>query len=411
MKKNDLFKALETYNIFYTGQRFDQSPFYESVEEIIRSFHLLKESDAYVQFFLDFVLEYTQKRSQKNATFLEVWEQKKEKLSIVASNNKNAVQIMTIHKSKGLEFPVVIYPYDLDVYRQLNPQSWYNKLDKERYNNFESILVSSSSQIEYTGDYGKEIFKNQTEELELDNFNLLYVALTRAKEQLFIISELKKAKDKLKLYSHFFIDFLKENELWIEDKSVYKFGNKNRLSKKEKDLINVEIQQEFISTSWQDHQINIVANSDLIWKSERGDAIAFGNLIHEMMTSIISEEDIEKTVIKFVNKGLIEKSDQPAIKDIIYKIVNHKELIPYFSKDDIVMNERELLTNDNQILIPDRLVFDDNLVTIIDYKTGKQEKKHVQQINNYALVLQDMNFEIKEKLLVYIDKEIKIKNI
>ncbi|RLD77176.1 MAG: DNA helicase UvrD, partial [Bacteroidetes bacterium] len=399
------------YGIFYNSEKFDQSPFYESVEEIIRSFKLLKESDAYMQFFLDFVLEYTQRKSQNNAVFLEVWDQKKDKLSIVASDNKNAVQIMTIHKSKGLEFQVVIYPYDLDIYNQINPQAWYNKLNKEDYNNFESILVSSSSQIECTGDHGKEIFKNQTEELELDNFNLLYVALTRAKEQLFIISELKKAKDKLKLYSHFFIDFLKENDLWIEDKSVYKFGNEKRLSVKDEDMVNVEVQKEFISTPWQDHQIHIVASSELLWDAERGEAIAFGNLIHEMMANIISKKDIDKTITRFTNKGLLSVDDQGEIKNTINKIVNHKDLTSYFVEEKVVMNERELLTNEDQILIPDRLVFDENKVTIIDYKTGKQEQKHVLQINNYALTLQDMNFEINEKLLIYIGEEIKIKKV
>ncbi len=411
LKKEKLFRSLENYDIFYISAKFDQSPFYESVEEIIRSFKLLNESDAYMQFFLDFVLEYTQRKSQNSAEFLEVWEQKKNKLSIVASDNKNAVQIMTIHKSKGLEFQVVIYPYDLDIYQQINPQAWYSKLDKEDYNNFESVLVSSSSQIEYTGDHGKEIFKNQTDELELDNFNLLYVALTRAKEQLYIISELKHAKDKLKLYSHFFIDFLKENELWIEDKSVYEFGNKKRLSIKKEDVINVEVQEEFISTSWQDHKIHIVASAELLMDSEREEAIAFGNLVHEMMAKIISEKDIERTVIQFTNKGLLSVDDQVEIKNTINKIVNHKDLSSYFTEDKVVMNEREILTNDNQILIPDRLVFEENKVNIIDYKTGKHEQKHEQQINNYALVLQDMNFEINKKLLVYIGKEIKIKKV
>jgi len=411
LKKNEMLKALEEYNIYYNSEKFNQSPFYESVEEIIRSFNLLKESDAYVQFFLDFILEFTQRKSQNNIAFLEIWEQKKDKLSIVASSNKNAVQIMTIHKSKGLEFPVVIYPYDLDIYKQMNPQAWYDRLEKKEYNDFENILVSSSAQIELTGDYGKEIFKKQTEELELDNFNLLYVALTRAKEQLFIISELKNAKDKLRLYSHFFIDFLKKQDLWSDDKLVYEFGNKKRLSARDTEDLNVEIQNEFISTSWQDHHINIVPASELIWDSEREEAIAFGNLVHEMMAGIVTKKDVDKTVLKFINKGLLITSDEQKMKDLIKKIISHDDLITYFQSDRIVMNEREILTIDHQILIPDRLVFDGDSVTIIDYKTGRPEKKHEQQINNYALVLQEMDFTIHEKILVYINKIIEVKKL
>lgn len=404
----NFFKALEKYQIFYKPQNFDQNPFYESIEEIIRSFNLANESDAYLQFFLDFVFDFTQKKSQKNIEFLAYWEQKKEKLSIIASNSKNAVQIMTIHKSKGLEFPVVIFPYDLDIYRQIDPKAWYDNLDKKSYNKFESVLVSTSSNIESTGDYGKQIYKEQQEELELDNFNLLYVTLTRAKEHLYIISENTVVKDKLKFYSHFFIDFLKASEIWQEEKLVYEFGENSRISKKEKDTINIKIQQSFISIPWYDHQINMVANSSLLWDTERGEAIRFGNLIHEMMSKIISEKDIKKIIVQFINKGFLEASKQDEIKKTILNIINHKQLRIYFNEDKTIMTEREILTNDKQILIPDRLVFDKNKVTIIDYKTGNPEKKHQYQIESYASALKSMHFEVDEKLLVYIDDKIEV---
>jgi len=409
--KIEIFKALEKYQIFYTPQNFDNSPFYESIEEIIRCFKLAEHSDAYVQFFLDFVFEYSQRKSKNNIEFLEYWEQKKEKLSIVASNNKHAVQIMTIHKSKGLEFPVVIFPYDLDIYRQLDPKAWYDNLNKEDFNGFESVLVNSSSAIENTGAYGEKIFNEQQEALELDNFNLLYVTLTRAKEQLYIISENLKPKDKLKFYSHFFIDFLNAIGKWEDGKLIYEFGDPKRLSKKEKDPLNTEIQQTFISTSWQDHQINIVANANLLWDTERGEAIKFGNLIHEMMAGIITMEDVERIINKFSNKGLLVSDMQDEVRSIILRIISHEQLKAYFCDPKTVMTEREILTDDKQLLIPDRLVFDQNSVVIIDYKTGKPEKTHIHQINNYAMALSKMNYEVKGKLLVYIDQEINVVNI
>ena len=412
LDESKFFKSLEKYRIFYGSQIFNQSPFYESIENIIRSFKLTQESDAYLQFFLDFVYEFNQRKSQNNIEFLEYWEQKNEKLSIVASNNKDAVQIMTIHKSKGLEFPVVIFPYDLDIYNQKNPKAWYDDLDKEAYNNFESILINSSSAIESTGEYGKKIFSIQQEESELDNFNLLYVTLTRAKEQLYIISENREAKNKLKLYSHFFINFLNKSGLWEEGKLIYEFGKNIRLSNKNEDDLNVEIQKEFISSSWQDHQINIVTSSNLLWDTDRGDAIIFGNVIHELMAKIIYEKDIKIAVNQFVNKGLIEKNKQNNIEKLIYKIVNHPQLKTYYKADILIFTERELITDDKQILIPDRLVFDkENKVTIIDYKTGKPENKHRQQIESYGKVLKNMNFTVLEKILVYIVDEILVEKV
>ncbi len=408
LKPHDFFNELEEYQIYCDTQNFYDNPFYESVEELIRNFRLALDPDAHIQFFLDFAFDYTQRKSQSSIPFLEFWEQKKENLSLISSNNKNAVQIMTIHKSKGLEFSVVIFPYDLDIYSQISPKVWYDRLDKDLYNGFESILVSSSSKIENSGDYGKILFKEQQEELELDNFNLLYVTLTRAKEQLYIISENKKAKDKLKLYSHFFIDFLKSIGKWQEDKLVYEFGKNSRMSEREISNTGVEFQRDFISTSWRDHQFNIVASSSSLWDSERNQAIEFGNLIHELMSIIYIESDISLAIDQKLNTGLLDEKSQIVIAKTLREVVSHNRLNKYFQNTSKIITEREILTVDKQILIPDRLNFDENRVTIIDYKTGKPEKKHEYQINNYAYSLKNMNYEIDEKLLVYIDKKIEV---
>ncbi len=407
-KGNEFFKTLEKYQLFFKAENHYQSPFYESIEQIIRSFKLTQESDAYLQFFLDFVFDFTQRKSQKNLDFLEFWEQKKEKLSIVASNNKDAVQIMTVHKAKGLEFPVVIFPYDLAIYDQFDPKAWYTDLDAEFYNDFQSILIPATSSIQSTGKTGAAIFQKQQEESELDNFNLLYVALTRAKEQLYIISEFQKTKSSFKFYSHFFQDFLQKRGFLEEGKFTYIFGENKRISKKSEEDSITEIQQDFISTSWQDHEIHIVANSNLLWDSDRGDAILHGNMIHEMLSYIISEKDIENVVLQFFNKGLLTENETGKVAKMIRNVVSHEQLKSYFDSDKIVFTEREMLTKEKQILIPDRLIFEDKKVTIIDYKTGKPEKKHQLQIETYAAILKEMDFQVSEKLLVYIDEKIEV---
>ncbi len=407
LNNEDFYKKLERIQIFYKAKNFEQNPFYESMEEIIRSFKLAPESDAYILFFLDFVFDFTQRKSQDNADFLQYWEQKKDKLSIVASESKNAVQIMTIHKSKGLEFPVVIYPYDLNIYYQKDPKTWFEIKDESGYDNFDSFLVSASSTIENTGIRGKNIFKEQRSESELDNFNLLYVALTRAKEQLYILSENKKIPEQLKWYSNFFIDFLLKCEKWEDGKMVYEFGENLRVSEVKSDDTITELQKKFISTSWQDHSFNIVSNSSVMWDTNRGDAIKFGNIVHEIMARIINVNDISKEVKRFYSKGIIKKEELDQIEKLIDKIVHHEELKTYFRSGKTVFTEREIITKDKQILIPDRLVFNEkNEVIIIDYKTGKPDKKHHEQIKQYGLVLETMNYIVSEKILVYIDNEI-----
>jgi RecB family exonuclease len=127
------------------------------------------------------------------------------------------------------------------------------------------------------------------------------------------------------------------------------------------------------------------------------------------MASIINVNDISKEVNRFYNKGLIKKEELDQIEKLIDKIVHHEELKTYFRSGKTVFTEREIITKDKQILIPDRLVFNDkNEVIIIDYKTGKPDKKHHEQIKRYGRVLETMNYIVSERILVYIDNEITV---
>ncbi|WP_271406373.1 UvrD-helicase domain-containing protein [Tenacibaculum soleae] len=408
-----IFNQLTNYQVPFNLKAFHQMPFYEKIEEIIRSFKLINSSDAYVQFFLDVVLEQ-QRKGTSIQEFLDFWKEKKGNLSIVAPESGNAVQVMTIHKSKGLEFPVVIFPYDLDVYRQINPKVWLDKLPED-FENFKELLVPFNKDLKLVNDRGLEIFNQQREELELDNFNLLYVALTRAVEQLHIITEYKitaKGEENTNFYSGIFINYLKENNIWKDGELTYYFGAADRVSKKENQVLLAENQQEFISTSWQAQNIHMLASASKLWDTLQGEAIEFGNLIHEMMAKIITGNDVIKVIGQYEQQGVVDTQQAKSIQIDIDKIVNHPTLKKYYANDVTIYNEREIVDVDNQILIPDRLVFDaDNNVTIIDYKTGKTSKSYHQQLLRYERVLKSMNFKVAKKLLIYINEEILVEEV
>lgn len=405
----EFFKKLQKIGVRFHYLDFLNFPFYDSIEYSIRSFKLTKKSDAYLQFFLDFVLEFSQKNNSGLTEFINLWEEKKEKLSIVVPQGKDAVTIMTIHKAKGLEFPVIIYAYDLDVYKTRNDEKiWYPNLDNKKYNNFNTMLVSySKSKLEVSGNTGKQLVKQNTEELELDNFNLLYVALTRAKEQLYILTEYKAPKKpttlSIKKYGAFFNEFLKNNPDFKHLNNRYFFGNPNRVSVKEKPAIINEEQTEFLSSSWQEHQITIVANTSI--ESNFNDARKYGTLLHEILAKVNTKEDIDKAIDSFVNTGIIPAEEETKIKKIITNIVTHPKLSLYFTEEFQTENEREIVTEDKSIIIPDRIAIKNNKATIIDYKTGNKEKAHHIQINKYACVLEKMEFHIENKLLVYIQSD------
>ncbi|MDB4098385.1 UvrD-helicase domain-containing protein [Polaribacter sp.] len=404
-----IFENLKSYGISFNFSVFQQVPFYEKIEEIIRGFKLVNSSNAYVQFFLDVVLEQ-QRKATDIGDFLEFWELKKEKLSIVASENANAVQVMTIHKSKGLEFPVVIFPCDVDIYRQINPKIWFDDLPKDYL--FKELLIDYKKDLSLINERGLEIYNQQREELELDNFNLLYVALTRAAEQLHVITEKKisaNGVENVNHYSGIFINYLKEQNLWREDRLEYNFGNIERAKKKEAAASLAEIHQKFISTPWQEHNIVLLASASKLWNTAQGKAIDFGNLFHEMLSKIIIKNDVNIVTTLYHQKGFINEIQLKLIKEMMCLVVNHPKLAVYFSDKVTVFNEREIVDFDNQVVIPDRLVFNHiNEVTVIDYKTGSASSEHHQQLLKYERVLKSMNFKVSKKLLVYINTEVNV---
>ena len=414
--KNDLlFKKLSAYGISFDLNFFYKLPFYEKIEEIIRNFNLIPTSDAYLQFFLDVVFD-SQRKGTSVQEFLDFWKQKKDSLSIVASESTDAVQIMTIHKSKGLEFPVVIFPYDINIYYQKDPKAWLGNLSaNNRFGDFDELLISSSKDIKYVNNSGAEIYQKQIEELELDNFNLLYVALTRPIEQLYIVTENRinaKGGVNINYSSGIFIEYLRKNGCWNNDNLSYSFGDFNRVSKVKDKTDATQIQEKFISTSWQEHNIYMLASSSKLWDTTRGEAIEFGILIHEIMDKISTEKDVEKVVVQYIQQGFIDKEISIGIEKKIKEIVAHPKLKSYFSDDATVFNERKLLAEDKQIVIPDRLVFNNkNEVTIIDYKTGKPSEEHHIQLLTYEQVLQSMDIKVIKKLLIYINDIITVEEI
>ena len=406
LEQTEVLALLKKYNSSLSLILFHESPLYEKVEQIIRAFHLQDSTDAYVQFFLDEILIQQQKESNIQ-DFLNYWDLKKKSLSIVSSENPNAVKIMTIHKAKGLEFPVVIFPCELYIYQDIKPKVWLeNTID-----GFSNIMVPLNKQIRYTGAKGEEIFNYRQSELELDGFNLLYVALTRAVEQLYIITEKKlnkKEEEDPKYFSGIFISYLKKHHLWHQEKNEYSFGDHNSL----KTILETELvsktQQRFISTPWKDHKITMLANSSTFWGTKRGEAKNYGNLIHKILSEVITKDDVLKVTERYFQQGEIGLEEKGQLQERILKIVCHSKLKGYYSKDVFIYNEREILFKANTV-IPDRLVFgNNNNVTIIDYKTGISKKEHHYQLENYASVLASLNYLVVKKVIVYINKTISI---
>ena len=412
MEVSDMFKNLSQYNLFFDFNQFLQLPFYEAVESVIRQFNLNKTSNAYIQFFLDEVLDYSQKYNAGFSSFTSHWEIKKEKLSIASPQGNNAVQIMTIHKCKGLEFPVVIFPYaNQDIYFDLTPKMWF-PVDPDAFNGFSNVYINVNKDLEELDDLGKTLYADYRSQLELDSMNLLYVVLTRAVEQLYIVSEYdvdKGGNEKLNLYSGLLIHYLKSVGLWNDNEKVYALGKPKRILPAKK-VEPATIQKQFISIAKENHDLRIVTNSGYLWDTEQEAAIEKGNLVHLIMSKIQTHNDIDFVLEEFENKGAINSHQRSELKAIIVDIVDHKQLKDFFLPNLRVYNEKDIMVSGGRILRPDRIVINDKREAVImDYKTGDERPTHQNQITEYQTILQEMGFNVVKRILVYINEDIQIK--
>lgn len=408
----DMCEKLQEYDLYFDFNQFLQLPFFEAVESVVRQFDLNKTSNAYIQFFLDEVLDFSQRYHAGFSSFTSHWEIKKEKLSITSPQGNNAVQIMTIHKSKGLEFPVVIFPYaNQDIYFDRSPKMWF-PVEADAFNGFENVFINVNKDLEDLGTLGQSMYTEYRTQLELDSVNLLYVVLTRAVEQLYIISEYdvdKTQKEKLGWYSGLFINYLKYAGLWDNSKKSYTFGSPTRILTPKK-IETATTQKQFISIAKEHHDLKIVTNAGYLWNTEQEAAIEKGNLAHLIMSKIKSESDINSAFEDLVNKGDINTQQVLELKPIILDIVHHEKLKDYFQPTLTVYNEKDILASGGLILRPDRIVVNAmREAVIIDYKTGITSPTHQHQLMEYQLILQEIGFKVTKKILIYINEDIQIK--
>jgi len=399
------------FNLNLSFQNLRKKSLYEAVEIMVSKFLNPKlRTSSYVQYFLDIVLERDIRNQAGVADFLDFWDKSADKFSIPSPEGTNAVRIMTIHKSKGLEFPVVIMPFaEEDYSRKPKDKLWLNA--EEATVGLPKVLIDNSSAVEGFGEDALELYTIKKQEELLDNINVLYVALTRAEEQLYIISS-KNFSSKGEVPKNnmcaFFVNYLIAQGIYKEDVFEYQMGTSTKLSLGDKHEDRSKIIPN-IAEVLNPKNIKIAQREALMWGTHQQESIEYGNVIHEILSFVNTKNDVDLAITKALENGLIQLGQKEAVYQTILEIVNLESLINHFAEGNRVLNEQTIIQKEGKIIKPDRMaVTPDQKVYLLDYKTGIANSKYIEQLNDYQHAIEEIGYEVIEKVIVYIGAEVEV---
>ncbi len=393
---------------------FSATTVYEIIEEAVRMFFpSQKKICPYLTFFFDCIHEYQQTYQNSIPGFLRYWDENKDGFSLVIPEKLNAVKVITIHKSKGLQFPVVIYPFAKETARSGREDGFWINVEHQDIPGLKVAYVGARKSLLYT-DYS-ELYTREEENRMLDLVNLSYVAFTRPQEKLFVVSSKpengKFPKNSLNTIIH---DYLKIKGLWHDDKLVYTFP---KHESKQKDIkgspFEKSVTEEETGKQWLDEYINQpwknkVTASILDLPLEPGQVkrVTRGKAIHRAMEKILVSKDIQVAVKQLIAEGYISEDESDSLRKNISALLNNSLIMPFFTEKYRIKTEPGIFDRNGNFYRPDRIAFSPEQTAVLDYKTGIQQEKYKYQIRKYGKLLEELNYKNVRLFIVYIDQDI-----
>jgi ATP-dependent helicase/nuclease subunit A len=392
-------------------------PVYEMVERIVELFDLTDaQFNGYIQAFQDLVLEYFADENRDLGGFLEWWEEKGKRKSVQLPDKMNAIRVMTIHKSKGLEFKAVILPFcDWKLDHESNKSNYiWCRTDREPFDQAGYLPLKYSKSL--ADSYFATAYYQEKIKAYIDNLNLLYVALTRAESYLLIncppqSKNLSNVGD-LIVTAMENISSKTDNTLNIavdsEDQEIinYHIGENKIDAPKSHLKKSAEPTRSYKTTDWRDKIAIRKKGGQYLTKdaTERRAKINYGILVHEILASSKNEDDADEIVDRYFTEGVIGREEKLNIKDQLQMIFSNPKVQGWFNTQAEIKTEIPILINGEEQKRPDRVLIDGNKAVIIDFKTGVEKQTDKNQVIEYCSVLQKMGYDSVEAYLLYISR-------
>lgn len=379
---------------------------YEMTIRLIEFFRLDQwhGDSIFIQAFLDQIHQFSTGKTTDLNSFLEWWERSGSKQSISTPENEQAFKIMTIHKSKGLDFKAVIIPFcDWDLDSKMKNIVWCSS-SVEPFNQIPLMPVDYSSKL------GNTVFASQyyLEKMHnyIDNLNLAYVAFTRARHEMVIFSS-KPKRNKQGSYSinsigKLIYACLEDNSSeWLathfsDDQKSFQRGNFTKAPETKKESSVNVIRLTDIPSAAPGNRLKVKHQIGRLTREEKlinENPIDYGNIMHELLYRINKPADEKEVIAELMREGRINSAEAAIIEKEMAVFWSIPETAAWFADDVKALNETTILTQEGEQYRPDRILIDGNKATVIDYKFGQNElASHQRQITKYKELLQQMGY-------------------
>ncbi len=366
----------------------------ELVFQVAQALQFDTQLDEYLLRFQDVAHQFAQQRSTSLSDFINYWNENEDKLSILPPEGIDAVNIMTIHKSKGLQFPIVIMPY---ANQELKPKSesliWINSDEKpfNKLNAFPVNLTSKTKDSLFEAEYLKEFSATY-----LDNINILYVAFTRAEEQLYVLADASKSDSKDKSPLPNFMNKLIHKvvqSMHLEnaqfEANCFTYGTVNT---------NKQAPEEINTTAYlsPQHFTDFKTKVPLAITTSYNEAQEKGTKMHEVLAKIKQKNQWKNAIASTVTDDDGYYAQQTQL------VLQFFEKQQWFDEKWQHINERSFTFN-GEFMRADKILLSADSCIIIDYKTGAKENTHIHQLQNYKAAYATFVPQKVSAFLLYID--------
>ncbi len=401
-------------------------PLFELTGHLFRLFELESVSgqSSYLFTFFDAMGNYLKDNPADIPTFLKYWNEELQHKSIPQNNAVSGIRAMTIHKSKGLQFHTVIVPFcDWSLFPNAKDTTvWCGS--KDGLYELELLPVPYSANMADT--VFSEEYEKETGQSWMDNLNVLYVAFTRAVQNLFILSKAKstlKAGSKIQTVSDLLqLSVSQLDGLFNEDDLSYKKGTLTYISNEKKEISDNLLKKtpdtftiDFASYAFdsgksifkQSNQSQAFIHSENDDSRLQNEYIRNGNIMHALFANINTAEDIESAVDALIFDGIIALPDKALYIEKMNKAISNPLVQDWFSNNYEIRNECPVIVSDQGTITtkrPDRILMNDRQTIIIDYKFGEPKQSHQKQLKEYIDLLKSMNYPHISAYLWYVEE-------